>query len=80
MPKRINWYILLGVFFSVIGVLSLFANRPIDAAWNLAIGVGNLFIGYAQTHTLLGKRALWVVTIIWLIVIVALTILKLQTP
>jgi hypothetical protein len=80
MLKGVRWYIIFGVFFSVIGIFYLSINRWVDAAWSLVLGSGNLFIGYAQTHSLLSKRLLWVLTILWVIVFAALTILKLRTP
>jgi hypothetical protein len=81
MLKRVNWYVLLGVFFLLVGVLYVAVGRWVDAAWSLVLGVGNLLIAYAQKHPALGQgRVAWAVAIVFVVVLVALTILKLRTP
>jgi hypothetical protein len=76
--KRANWYILFGVFFVVLGICYFAINKPVDAAWSVVIGGGNLYFGYAQTHPALGKgRLAWVLVILWLIVLGVLTIMRL---
>ena len=80
MLKRLNWYLLLGVFFVIVGVLYLFISRWVEAAWSLVLGIGNLFIAYSQSHPTLARgRVGWVIAIVFVVVLGALTILKLRT-
>jgi hypothetical protein len=79
MLKRMNWYMVLGVFFLVVSVLCLFISRWVDAGWSLVLGMGNLVIAYTQKHPTLGRgRVAWAVAIIFVVVMVGLTILKLR--
>jgi hypothetical protein len=80
MLKRINWYIVLGLLFVGVGVLYIFISQWVDAAWSLVLGIGNLFIAYTQKHPALGKGPVgWAMAIIFLVILAALTILKLKT-
>jgi hypothetical protein len=79
MLKR-NWYFIFGTFFVVLGVLSLFFGTGLDAAWAITLGVGNLFIGYGQRHPeQANQRWIWLFVIPWLVLLIALTLLRLRT-
>ena len=79
MLKRVNWYIVLGAFFIVVGILNLFISRWIEAAWSLTLGTGNFVVAYAQAHPTWGRgRIGWAVAIVFAVVLIYLTILKLR--
>jgi hypothetical protein len=78
MPR--NWYFLFGGFFIVIGVLFLFMSSWVEGAWAITLGAGNLFVGYGQRHPeQVRGRWVWALVIPWLVILAALTILKLTT-
>jgi hypothetical protein len=81
MFKRIRWNILFGVFFLVSAVLFLFINRWVDAAWSALLGFGGLFSVVAQKYPRLGRGLVgWTIVIVYIVVLVAVFILKLRIP
>jgi hypothetical protein len=79
MLSRVNWYLVLGVVFLVAGILYLFIPRWLEAGWSLTLGFGNFYVAYAQKHPQFGRGPLaWAVAIIFLVVMIGLTILKLR--
>jgi hypothetical protein len=79
MLKR-NWYYIFGGFFIVLGVLSLLIGSLLEGAWAITLGVGNLFVGYGQQHPEQARGPLvWALVILWLVIMTALTLMKLTT-
>lgn len=80
MLKRENWYLLFGVFFLVIAVLSLLVSRWFDTAWCGLLGGGSLYVFYAQKHPALGRGKLaWAGAIIYIILLAVVFILRWRT-
>jgi uncharacterized membrane protein len=81
MFKRVRWNIVFGIFFLVIAVLNLADNRWVDAAWSGLLGFGGLFSAVGQRYPRIGRGLVgWTIAIVYVVVLVAVFIVKLRTP
>ena len=81
MFKQLKFNRLFGGLFLVIAVLFLLLNRWVDAVWIALVGGGVLFSGAGQEHPRASRGPLgWAIVIVYIVVLVAVTILKLRTP
>jgi hypothetical protein len=81
MFKQPKSNLLFGGFFLVIAVLFLLINRWVDAAWSALVGGAVLFSIAGQKYPRVSRGPLgWAIVIVYIVVLVAVTILKLRTP